>query len=121
MSGNQLQSRGFVVQGIDVQAMVQHATADMQRCRISLDANNYVDISGNLQLADPNQYQARGRINFRDLGLFNALLKSLGQPPGLSGALNVDFSGTGNGKNVAAGLQVEGEKLKYRGLLYPKR
>ncbi len=117
VSGNQLQYRGFVVQGIDVQAIVEHATADVQRCRISLDPNNYVDISGNAQFADPNPYQARGRINFRDLGLFNALLKSLGQPQGLSGALNVNFSGTGNSKDAAADLQVQGEQIKYRGLL----
>jgi autotransporter translocation and assembly factor TamB len=117
VSGNQLQYRGFVVQGVDVAAIVTHGAADLQRCRVSLDPNNYVDISGNIQFADPNPYQARGRIKFQDLGLFNPLLKSLGQPQGLSGALNVDFSGTGNSKNIAAGLQVQGEKLKYRGLL----
>ncbi len=117
VSGNQLQYRGFVVQGVDVEAIIEHATADVQRCRISLDPNNYVDINGKVQFTDPNPYQARGRIRLRNLGLFDALLQSLGQPQGLSGALNVDFSGTGNGKNVAAGLQVEGEKLKYRGLL----
>ena len=117
VSGSQLQYRGFVVQGIDVQAIVEHANADVERCRISLDANNYVDIRGNLQFADPIQYQAGGRINFRDLGLFNALLKSLGQPQGLSGALNANFSGTGNSKDTAADLQVQGEQLKYRGLL----
>ena len=119
MSGNQLQYRGFVVQGADVEAIVEHATAEVQRCRISLDPNNYVDISGKVQFTDPNPYQARGRIRLRDLGLFDALLKSLGQPQGLSGALNLDFSGTGNRKNIAASLQVEGEKLKYLGLLIP--
>ena len=117
LSGSQLQYRGFVVQDVDVESIVEHGAADIQRCRVSLDPNNYVDISGNIQFAEPNPYQARGRINLRDLGLFNPLLKSLGQPQGLSGALNVDFSGTGNSKNIAAGLQIEGEKLKYRGLL----
>jgi autotransporter translocation and assembly factor TamB len=116
VSGNQLQYRGFVVQDVDVRAIVEHATAEMQRCRISLDPDNYIDISGNAQFANPNPYQARGRIQFRDLGLFNSLLKSLGQPQGLSGALNVNFAGTGNRKNPAAEIQVKGEQIKYRGI-----
>jgi autotransporter translocation and assembly factor TamB len=117
VSGNQLQYRGFVVQGIDVQAKVEHATADVHTCRISLDPNNYIDISGNARLSDPNPYQARGRIQFQNLNLFDALLKNLGQPQGLGGALSANFSGTGNRHSAAAELQMQGEQLRYRGLL----
>jgi autotransporter translocation and assembly factor TamB len=117
LSGDQLQYRGFVVQDVDVQATVEHATANIQRCRISLNPDNYVDINGVAQFADPNPYQARGRIEFRDLSLFDPLLKSLKQPPGLSGALNASFSGSGDNKNAAAELKLQVEQLKYLGLL----
>ncbi|MBV8532354.1 MAG: hypothetical protein JO207_00970, partial [Verrucomicrobia bacterium] len=117
VSGDQLQYGGFVVQRVDVEAAIEHATANIQRCRISLNPDNYVDINGVAQFTDPNPYQARGRIEFRDLGLFDSLLKSLKQPPGLSGALYASFSGTGDNKNAAAELKVQGEQLKYLGLL----
>jgi autotransporter translocation and assembly factor TamB len=117
VSGDQLQYRGFVVQGVDVAATVEHATAKIQRCRISLNPDNYVDIDGVAQFTDPNPYQARGRIEFRDLGLFDSLLKTLKQPPGLSGALYASFSGTGDNKNAAGEFKVQGEQLSYLGLL----
>jgi autotransporter translocation and assembly factor TamB len=117
VSGDQLQYRGFVVQGVDVQATVEHTTANIQRCRISLNPDNYVDINGVAQFTEPYPYQAQGRIEFRDLGLFDSLLKSLKQPPGLSGALYASFSGTGDNKNAAGELKVQGEQLKYLGLL----
>src|SRR5262249_3406260 len=117
VSSDQLQYRGFVLQRVDVAATVEHATANIQRCRISLNPDNYVDINGVAQFTDPYPYQARGRIEFRDLSLFDPLLTSLKQPPGLSGSLNASFAGTGDDKNVAAELKLQVEQLKYLGLL----
>ena len=47
---------------------------------------------------EPNSYEAHGTIALKNLGVFNELLRSLGQPGDLAGALEVDLSGKGTVK-----------------------
>ena len=92
VSGNQLQYHGVVVQDLDIRAIVEKTKAEIQRCRVTLDPHNRVELQGTAQLADPYPYAVNGTIALTDLAVFDGLIKSLGQPPGLSGALNGSFS-----------------------------
>ncbi len=116
LSGDQFKYRGLVIPTIRVAAGLQDAIAELQTCRINIDQNNFVDLSGNVGIAAPFAYQARGEIALRDLGIFNEFLKTAGQPADLKGSFNVDFSGKGDQQNPTAQLLVLGNGIKYRGL-----
>jgi autotransporter translocation and assembly factor TamB len=119
VSGDQLQYRGFVVQDLDIQAAAEKTKAEIQSCRVTLDANNRLELHGTAELADPCPYAVNGVIALTDLGVFNGLIKNLGQPPGLSGALNGSFSIGGDAQHPEAQLQLSGNQFKYRGLVIP--
>jgi autotransporter translocation and assembly factor TamB len=119
VSGNQLQYRGVVVQDLDIRAAAEKTKAEIQSCRITLDPNNRVEIQGTAQLASPYPYAVNGTIALTDLAVFNGLIKSLGQPAGLSGSLNGSFSSNGDAQHPEAKLQLTGDQFNYRGLLIP--
>ncbi len=114
--GNGFKYRDLVVQNVDVESKVENSVATIETCRLSLDADNYIDITGNAQIAEPNPYEARGRIALKNLGVLNDFLRSLGQPGDLAGALEIDLSGEGTVKNPTAEFRIVGNQLKYRGL-----
>ena len=93
LSGDQFKYRGLVIPSIQVKAEIADAKAQLQNCRITVNQNDFIDVTGNVGIASPFVYQARGEISLRDLGAFNELLKNAGQPADLGGKLNVDFSG----------------------------
>ena len=101
---------------IQIKAAIEEAKAELQTCRITVNQNNFVDVTGNIGIVAPFAYQARGEIRLRDLGAFNELLKNAGQPADLKGKLSVDFSGKGDAQNPTAQLRVLGDGIKYRGL-----
>jgi autotransporter translocation and assembly factor TamB len=119
VSGNQLQYRGLVVQDIDIRATAEKAKAAIQTFRIAFDPKNKIELKGTAQLADPYPYAIDGTIGLTDLGVFNGLLKNLGQPGELSGALNCSFSSNGDAQHPGAQIQLAGDQFKYRGLLIP--
>jgi autotransporter translocation and assembly factor TamB len=119
VSGNQLQYRGFVIQDLDIRAAAEKTKAEVQTCRVTLDTNNRLEMRGRAQLADPYPYAINGTIALTDLAVFNGLIKNLGQPAGLSGALNGSFSSDGDVRHPGAQLQLSGDQFKYRGLLIP--
>jgi autotransporter translocation and assembly factor TamB len=116
--GNQLKYRGLPIQSIDLRSKVQNHVANIQSCRINLDANNYIDLIGEAGLTDPYAYKTNGAIELKNLALFNELLKSIGQPAALSGNAQVNWSATGNVRSVIpdAQLHVLASQIKYRGL-----
>jgi TamB, inner membrane protein subunit of TAM complex len=117
--GKQLQYRGVVVQDLDIQATAEKTKAEIQSFRVSLDTKNRMEAAGTAQLADPYPYAVNGTIALTDLGVFNGLIKNLGQPPGLSGVLNGSFSISGDAQHPGAQLQLSGDQFKYRGLVIP--
>ena len=119
VSGSQLQYRGMVVQDLDVRAAAAEAKAEIQTCRLTLDAKNHLELKGTAQLADPYPYAVNGTIALTDLAVFNGLIKNLGQPAGLTGALNGSFNLNGDAQHPGAQLQLAGDQFSYRGLLIP--
>jgi autotransporter translocation and assembly factor TamB len=119
VSGAQLQYRGVVIQDLDIRAAAEKTKAEIQSCRVTLDANNRLELQGTAQLADPYPYSVNGTIAFNDLAVFNGLIKNLGQPAGLSGVLNGSFSSSGDAQNPGAQLQLSGDQFKYQGLVIP--
>ena len=119
LAGEQIKYRDLLVQNLTVQAKADGNQATVQNAAIYFDPNNYVNLNGNAALADPFNYEAYGRINFSDLKTFNALLKSFGPDPGLSGTLNASFTGKGDLKNQIpeANLAASGNQISYRGLV----
>jgi autotransporter translocation and assembly factor TamB len=116
LSGQQFKYRGLSIPAIRIKAAVEDAKADLQTCRIIVNENDFMDVTGAVEIAAPFAYQARGEITLRDLGAFNELLKNAGQPADLAGSLNVDLSGNGDMHNPTAQLRVSGDGIKYRGL-----
>ena len=114
--GEGLKYRGLLVQNVDIVSKLQNSLATIETGRLSLDPDNYIDFTGNAQIAEPNSYEAHGTIALKNLGVFNDLLRSLGQPGDLAGALQVDLSGKGTVKNPTAEFRIAGSQLKYRGL-----
>ena len=90
-----------------------------RRCRVTLDPRNRVELQGTAELAEPYPYTVNGTIALTDLAVFDGLIKSLGQPPGLSGALNGSFSVTGDAQHPGAQLRLSGDQFAYRGLVIP--
>jgi autotransporter translocation and assembly factor TamB len=119
VSGNQLQYRGVVIQDLNIRATAENTKAEIQTCRVTLDPNNWVEIKGTAQLAEPYPYAVNGTIALTDLAVFNGLLNNLGQPTGLGGVLNGSFSSHGDSQHPGAQLQLSGDQFKYRGLLIP--
>src|SRR5208337_4024795 len=119
IAGSQLKYRGLPIQSIDLQSKVQNRLANIQSCRINLDANNYIDLIGEAGLTDPYAYKTKGAIELRNLAMFDELLKSIGQSAALSGNVHVDWSGTGNVRGVIPDgeLHVLASQVKYRGLV----
>jgi autotransporter translocation and assembly factor TamB len=119
VAGNQLQYRGLVLQNLDILGTAEQSKAEIQTCRVTFDQHNRVELEGSAHLSDPYPYSVNGTIALTDLGLFNGLLKELGQPTGLSGALNGSFSISGDAQHPGGQLQLAGEQFKYRGLVVP--
>ena len=119
VSGTQLQYHGVVVQDLDIRAIAEKNKAEIQSCRVTLDPHNRVELQGTAELADPYPYAINGTIALTDLAVFDGLIKSLGQPPGLTGALNGSFSITGDAQHPGAQLQLSGDQFAYRGLVIP--
>jgi autotransporter translocation and assembly factor TamB len=117
MTGDQIRFRGLLIERTDVDAVLEGQKATLKTCRVKLDQNNSIELSGNLDLADPHPYSANGIIALNDLGTFNGLLKSFGQQGDLSGTLRVDLAGMGDAANPAAQLGLHGTELKYLGVL----
>jgi autotransporter translocation and assembly factor TamB len=116
LSGDQFKYRGLSIPTVQIKAAVADAKADLQSCRITVNQNDFIDVTGNVTIAAPYTYEARGEIALRDLGAFNELLKSAGQPADLLGSLHVDISGKGDFQNPAGQLRVLGDGIKYRGI-----
>jgi autotransporter translocation and assembly factor TamB len=116
LSGDQFKYRGLLIPTIQIKAAIEDAKAELQTCRVTVNQNDFLDVTGNAAIAAPFAYQARGEIKLRDLGVFNDLLKNAGQPADLNGSLNVDFSGKGDMQNPTALVRVLGDGIRYRGL-----
>jgi hypothetical protein len=116
LSGDRFKYRDFLIPTLQIKAAVEDAKAELQTCRVTLDQNDFIELTGNLGLSAPNAYQAGGKVALRDLGVFNGLLKSAGQPGDLIGSLNIDLSGKGDLQNPAGQLRVVGTGIKYRGV-----
>jgi hypothetical protein len=114
--GNGLKYHGFVIQNVAIGTGVKDSTATIQRCRISLDPNNYVNLAGSVRLSQPYVYEAGAQVRLPKLDLFNELLRALGQAPGLSGEFNLDLTANGDANNPTASVQARGDKIRYRGL-----
>ncbi len=120
LSGDQFKYRGLLIPTVRIKAAMEDSKAELQTCRIAVNQDDFLEVTGNIGIAAPFIYQARGEIVMQDLGAFNELLKSVGQPGDLIGSLNADFSGQGDAQNPTGQLRVSGDGIKYRGLTNPK-
>ncbi|MBV9130020.1 MAG: translocation/assembly module TamB domain-containing protein, partial [Verrucomicrobia bacterium] len=116
LSGEQFKYRGLLISSLWIKAAVEDSKAELQACRITVNENDFMDLTGAVGIAAPFAYQARGEITLRDLGAFNELLKNTGQAADLVGSLNVDLSGSGDMHNPTAQLRISGDGINYRGL-----
>ncbi len=116
LSGDQFKYRGLLIPTVRIKAAMEDSKAELQTCRIAVNQNDFLEVTGNVGIAAPFIYQARGEIVMPDLGAFNELLKSVGQPGDLIGSLNADFSGQGDAQNPTAQLRILGDGIKYRGV-----
>ena len=102
--------------GLD--AIFKDGEAQIQNFRIGFDPDNYCTTStGSAKLTDPFPFQANGGVNFKDVAVLNEFLKNLGIEPGVSGGINVNFTGSGDVHSPTAKLQVSGHQLQYRGIV----
>jgi autotransporter translocation and assembly factor TamB len=116
ITGDQIRYRGLLLDRTDIDAVLEKEKAVLKTCRVNFDQNNSIQLSGNVDLADPHPYGVNGIVTLNDLGAFNGLLKSFGQQGGLSGSLKIDLAGAGDAGNPAAQLGLHGTQLKYRGV-----
>ncbi|HEV3210485.1 MAG TPA: translocation/assembly module TamB domain-containing protein [Chthoniobacterales bacterium] len=114
--GNGLKYRGFVIQNVAIGTGIKDSIATIQHCRLSLDPDNYVNLTGSVHISEPYVYEAGAQVRLPKLDLFNELLRGLGQPPGLSGGFNLDLTASGDAKNPTASVQARGDQIRYRGL-----
>ena len=63
LSGDQFKYRGLVIPTIQIKAAVADAKAELQTCRITVNQNDFIDVTGNVGIAAPFVYQARGEIS----------------------------------------------------------
>src|SRR5262249_16702852 len=117
VAGNQIKDHGLSVQRAHFGWVLEPAKAAVKTFRLVLDQNNSIEFSGNVGLAEPNPYTAKGKVALNDLAAFSELLKSFGQPGDLTGTLRVDLAGKGDARNPGAQLSLLGTQLKYRGVL----
>ena len=119
LAGERFSYRNLQVQNLNVQARADGNQATLENVSVNFDPNNYINVNGNLALAEPFNYEAFGRVSFSDLKTFNALLKSFGPDPGLSGTLNASFTGQGDLKSQIqeANLVISGNQITYRGVV----
>jgi autotransporter translocation and assembly factor TamB len=116
VTGNGLKYRGFVIQNVAIGTGIKDSIATIQHCRLSLDPDNYVNLTGSVHISEPYVYEAGAQVRLPKLDLFNELLRGLGQPPGLSGGFNLDLTASGDAKNPTASVQARGDQIRYRGL-----
>ncbi|MBV8376734.1 MAG: translocation/assembly module TamB domain-containing protein [Verrucomicrobia bacterium] len=116
LSGQQFKYRGLQIPSIRINAAVEDAKAELKTCRIEVNENDFIEVTGAVGIAAPFAYQARGEIALGDLGAFNEVLKNAGQPADLAGGLDVNVSGKGDMHDPTAQLRLTGEAIQYRGL-----
>ncbi len=117
-SGRELKYRGLVVQTIDLDTRLADGKANIQTCHLTFDPKNSIDVHGSAALKEPYAYETSGNVDLKDLGVFNSVLQSAGQPTGLSGTLQTDWSGKGDSKNriPIANVRTAASQIKYHGL-----
>ena len=115
--GSQLKYRGMILQSLALDAASKDGEAQIQNFRLGFDPDNYVTLAGSAKLTDPFPFQANGGVSFKDVAVLNEFLKNLGAEPGVSGGINVNFTGSGDVHNPTAKLQVSGHQLQYRGVV----
>ena len=117
LSGNQLKYLGLLISNVKIEAAVEGGRADLKNCRVTINENDFIDVTGDVGLVAPYLYDARGAITLRDLGVFDELLKNVGQPGDLSGSISLNFPEkvTRRTPQLISRFWVIG--LKYRGLL----
>ena len=108
----------MILQSFDLDAAFKGQVAQVRDFRISFDPANYLDLTGSTQLTDPFPFQADGQVKFRDVAVLNEFLGGLGAQPGLSGGININFTGTGDVRNPTAQLQVRVTSCSTAGLLF---
>jgi autotransporter translocation and assembly factor TamB len=117
-SGREVKYRGLVVQTVDLDTRFADGKANVQNCRLTFDPKNSIDVHGSATLKEPYPYETSGNVEFKDLGVFNRFLESVGQPTGLSGTLQAYWSGKGDSKNPipVASVRAGANQIKYHGL-----
>jgi autotransporter translocation and assembly factor TamB len=114
--GDHLQYRGLVVQDLDSTAHIEDNKLDLPTLRVVFDQKNRIDAHLKAELNEPYAYDSDAKIDLTDLSFLDPLLRSLGQPSGVTGKLAADWQGKGELKNLGGALQVNGQGIAYRGL-----
>jgi autotransporter translocation and assembly factor TamB len=117
-SGREVKYRGLVVQTVDLDTRFADGKANVQTCHLTFDPKNSIDVHGSATLKDPYPYETSGNVELKDLGVFNSFVQSVGQPTGLSGSVQANWSGKGDSKKPipVASVRAGANEIKYRGL-----
>jgi autotransporter translocation and assembly factor TamB len=118
-NGHDINYRGLPVQNLTLKAKTEAEKATIEAVDIKFDPRNSIDLNGTLSLNAPLHYDASGKIQLDDLGVFDSFLKSIGPESNLKGRLNVQFSGNGeirDNRITNAQLSLTGTHINYRGL-----
>ncbi|MBV9491435.1 MAG: translocation/assembly module TamB domain-containing protein [Verrucomicrobia bacterium] len=116
LHGSQITYQAATVQAVDASVQLRGEEVVVTPAHIRLDGDNYVDLNGKARLTAPYPYQAFGQAMFSKLENFNPLLKAFNQPEGVTGTLEVTFSGQGDLDHAGGHLEATGNGLRYRGV-----
>jgi hypothetical protein len=62
--GDQLKYQGLLIQNVNAEVTVRNSKAEVQTCRVTLDAKNHLELRGTAELADPYPYVLNGKIDY---------------------------------------------------------
>jgi hypothetical protein len=115
-NGTQIKFQGMTLQSFVLGVTFKQNKAHIDRLRLGIDPDNFLQVSGAASLTDPFPFQFDGALNLKSLGVFDNLLKGFNMKPGLGGEMSAAFSASGDVHDPKARLQLSGSQLQYSGL-----
>ena len=98
-----------------VDVVAENGAILIKSLRADLNANDYIEASGRIDLNEPRPYQGALALKVKDLAVFQPILEAIGEKKKLAGSIDLNWSGkgdlkggnTGDGKLAAKGVRVD--------------
>ncbi|MBV8331007.1 MAG: translocation/assembly module TamB domain-containing protein [Verrucomicrobia bacterium] len=116
-NGTQIKYQGITLQSAVLSATFKENRAHIEKFKLGIDPDNFLQLSGSAGLMDPFPFQFEGALNLKNLGVFDNLLKGINVKPGVGGEVDAAFSASGDVHEPRAHLQLSGSQLQYSGLI----